>query len=183
MGVPPAASASSTSTRRQLLWVCLAPVLIACLGGALHSYFLGPLGFLFGFLAVLAILGLWVAGLVKTVLALFRRRWTAAGGRFLVIAASVPLSVAGLASEDYIHLALSYPYYVYKIEQTSLRPVRFYWGDSALLAIDDSRNYTLIYDDSGEVEATLGERQVDGGLWVTTTRLAGHFFLQVAYLR
>jgi hypothetical protein len=183
IGVAPAPSASLARRRPRLLWAVLAPVLIALLGAALHSYFLGPIGLALWMLAVFAVFGLWIASLAKTAVAGVRRQWTAAGATLLAIAVSVPLSVATARLGPYVHLALSYPYYLYEIERTSERPVRFYWGDASVWAIDGGTIYTLVYDDSGKTESALGDKPVEGQLWIATTRLAGNFFLEVASMR
>jgi hypothetical protein len=184
MGTQPVASTSFVTMWRQLPRVLLVPLLVACLGGTLESYFPGPRGFVLLFAAVVVILGWWIAGFARTGIALFRRQWVAAGGRFLAILLSVPLCIGGAASGDYMHLGLSYPLYLYQIERTSSRPVRFHWGDTAVTALDSPQWRTLIYDDTGKAAAAVGtNQQKTSVLWVSTTHLAGNFFIEVEYAR
>jgi hypothetical protein len=104
--------------------------------------------------------------------------------RFVVIAASIPLLIIALISGDYLHLLTLYPYYRHKIAESSERPVRFPWGDAAVMATDGMHLRILIHDESGTTRAAVGT-EIHGpeGFWVSTDHLLWNFFLEEAYTR
>ncbi len=157
------------------------PFLVSCLASTLDSYYPGGNGTLLLLGALLIFLGWWLAGLARMGIALFRRRWDAAGRRLVLLAISIPLAFVGFQSGDWVHLATSYPYYLYRIGKTSERPVRFYWGDTAVTVFDANRVRTLLYDDSGRTKAAVGvDRQDPSGLRIGTTHMTGNFFMELA---
>ena len=126
----------------------------------------------------------WLIVLSLIIVAPLSKQWMAFGLGAISLAASVPLAFVGLKSGDYLHLFMLYPYYQSVIDKTSERPVRFYWGDDALVIPDGFQLRTLVYDDSGRTEKELNkelnmERRKEG-LSSETARLLGNFFMEHA---
>lgn len=96
----------------------------------------------------------------------------------------MPLAFVGLKSGDYLHLFMLYPYYWSVINETTERPVQFYWGDDALMIWDGFQLRTLIYDDRGrgneELSKSLDRERRKEGLSSETTHLLGNFFMEHA---
>ena len=120
----------------------------------------------------------WLMALSLVAAAAFSRRWIASGLYAIALAASVPLACVGLKSGDYLHLFMLYPYYRTVINGTVERPVRFYWGDEALMIPDGFQLRTLIYDDSGGTERELNTARREDGLSFETTHFLGNFFME-----
>lgn len=156
----------------------MATGLAAAVIAALDSIFPGTPSLL-GFAAVIA-LGIWflVRIIVSTVL-LIRRRWRKAVVKFGSTLIGAVLSALLLTTGDYIHLALYYPYYANEIRSRvdGKGPMRFEWGDDAIMVTDGIRLRTLVYDESDEMLGRANDR--NEGLVLHTRRLFGHFYLQL----
>lgn len=96
----------------------------------------------------------------------------------------MPLAFIGLKSGDYVHLFMLSPYYLSAISKNTERPVRFYWGDEALMIWDGFQLRTLVYDGRGksteELSKELDTERRKEGLSSETTRLFGNFFVEHA---
>ena len=94
----------------------------------------------------------------------------------IVLIAILPCIAIG----DYIHLVVFYPYYLWVIGSRS-EPVRFSWGDSAIVVTDGLRLHVLVYDPTGASEKNVGvERQFER-LYTSTQHLIGPFFVEHTY--
>ena len=143
------------------------------------SIFPGPT---FAFLGLLAAIGLafvcWGVGLARVLVTAWRRQWGRLAALVPVYAISFPLTLAGLWSGDYLHLALFYPAYARAIGEHPGDQARFDWGDSALMVIDGLRSRTLrLRRDPGLSEPGWNGAEPRGVSYIAH-HLVGSFFLE-----
>ena len=163
--------------------MCLS-IMASSLSSVLRSFFPGPLGFFCQATIISILLVYWLIALSLVIVAGLSKQWMDFALRAVSLAASLSLAFVTLGSGDYLHLLIAYPYYRSVINNTAGRPIRFYWGDDALIIPDGFQLRTLVYDDSGKTEKELNkeldtERRKDG-FSSETTRLLGNFFMEHA---
>jgi hypothetical protein len=162
-----------------LRWVSI-PLAIAILASTMTSFVAGPWWIVAWLLGIL-FLFIWTVALLASALrAAIRKNRKRVALLTCALLCSLPLTILGSVSGDYIHLAAMYPYYVVKIRDHpdwQTKEVRFYWGDEAVSVLDGIRARVLIYDASGKV--VVGDRpDTDGtGLRVNIQHFIGNFYL------
>jgi hypothetical protein len=168
---------ASSAPRKPVSYVPWLPTAAAFAGSTLWSFFPGPVGFLFGLAAAIAIVLWLVIVICRFLIGMVRRHWRNTAARFVQITLAVPLVGMGVLSGDYVHLALAYPYYLQQLATRPERPLRFAWGDRALTVLEGTDFRTLIYDSSRTTPIVRGEKDQEG-LFTTTQHFVGPFYLE-----
>jgi hypothetical protein len=162
---------------RPLVWPILIPVTTALLIGTAFS-FGGALALLVAFLGtlIIAVWLVWVAA--SAVWCLWHRSWQRAASLIVALVLFFPAGFGCVRAGDYIHLALTFPYYETQIDGSDPdMQVTFDWGAAGLIP-----NYVraLKYDRSDELAKKVGfvETRPDDMETVTVRHLLGHWYLE-----
>jgi hypothetical protein len=137
-----------------------------------------PIAFLLLLMLCALVLLAWLAIIVlRIVVALWEREWSNAAfiGAGVGLAALLALPI--LRAGDYVHLAVMYPYYEYRVAASNGDRMIFDWGADGMAG--NSTDYFLVYDRSGDLQKT-GTLQLSAGapeLPVFVRHLIGSFYL------
>jgi hypothetical protein len=99
----------------------------------------------------------------------------------VVSVAVCPLIAVIFVSGDYVHLALMYPFYAWKIHAASTdlaESVSFDWGATGFAGSGNSQR-SLVYDFGDKLESKVGERPLQDmpDAKIDTIHLIGKFYV------
>ena len=153
------------------------PIAVAIMAGTLVSFDGGGLLILDFFLISLPCLGAWVGYmLVRVFRADPHKRWRELVSRLVILVCIWPCFVClGLYSGDYVHLAIMYPSYLFKIGIDQQIETRFDWDDARFVGTGYQR--VLVFDPSDRIIQNDTARSSDSTAPALIRHLLGHFYL------
>lgn len=158
-----------------MVWAILGPLLCAIVIGTIDS-FNGGAGLIVGFFALL-LAAIWFIDMLRRIIKAAKQRLAMRCAYLLavLILAMPAAAVVSVASTDYVHFALAYPYYLMQLNataKTSSNPVDFTWsGGFGSLK-------TIVYDPTDATAAKIGlVRPANERCWTNFRHMLGHFYL------